>query len=120
MARVMIVDNVAFERISMKDIISKAGHEIVAEALTGSEAIKMYPVCQPDYVIMDIAMPDDDGVAILKEMLQKYPEAKICICTALAQQAIVIEVIQAGAVDFIVKPYRAERVKQSIRRALEQ
>jgi len=118
MAGIMIVDNVAFERISLKDIIVQAGHEVVAEANNGYDVLKCYETAHPDYVIMDIAFPDDDGIVILKELLQKHPEAKVCICTAMAQQAIIIEAIQAGAKDFIVKPYHAERIRESIRKVL--
>ena len=105
MAGIMIVDNVAFERVSMKDIIVQSGHEVVAEVNNGYDVLKVYEKVRPDYVIMDIAFPDDDGVFILKDLLKKHPEAKICVCTTMAQQAIIIEVIQAGAKDFIVKPF---------------
>ncbi len=118
MAGIMIVDNVAFERVSMKDIIVQAGHEVVAEANNGYDVLKTYEISKPDMLIMDIAFPDDDGVEILKELLKKHPEAKVCVCTTMAQQAIIIEVIQAGAKDFIVKPYHAERVRESIKKVL--
>ena len=118
MAGIMIVDNVAFERVSMKDIIVQAGHEVICEVNNGYEVLKFYESTRPDYVIMDISFPDDDGVEILKELLKKHPEAKVCVCTAMAQQAIIIEVIQAGAKDFVAKPYHAERIKASIRKVL--
>ena len=118
MAGIMIVDNVAFERVSMKDIIVQTGHEVVAEANNGYDVLKTYEKAKPDFVIMDIAFPDDDGVQVLKELLAKHPEAKVCVCTTMAQQAVIIEVIQAGAKDFIVKPYHAERVRESIKKVL--
>jgi len=118
MAGIMIVDNVAFERVSMKDIIVQTGHEVVAEANNGYDVLKTYESTRPDMVIMDIAFPDDDGVEVLKDLLRKHPEAKVCVCTTMAQQAVIIEVIQAGAKDFIVKPYLSERVRESIKKVL--
>ena len=110
----MIVDNVAFERISLKDIISQSGHEVIAEVNNGYDVLKIYEGTKPDYVIMDIDFPDDDGLEVLKELMKKHPEAKVCICTAMAQQAIIIASIQTGAKDFIAKPYNAERIKESL------
>ncbi len=110
----MIVDNVAFERISLKDIVAQAGHEVIAEVNTGYDVLKAYESTRPDYIIMDLAFPDDDGIEILKELMEKHPEAKVCICTAMAQQAVIISAIQAGAKDFIAKPYNAERIKESL------
>ena len=118
MAKIMIVDNVAFERVSMKDILIQAGHEVVAEANNGYDVLNTYETAKPDMIIMDIAFPDDDGVEVLRELLAKHPEAKVCVYTTMAQQAIIIEVIQAGAKDFVAKPYQSERIRESIKRVL--
>jgi len=118
MANIMIVDNVAFERVTLKDIVAQTGHEVVAELNNCFDIMKAYKQTRPDFIIMDITFPDDDGMEVLKELLTKYPEAKICICTAMAQQATIIQAIQLGAKDFIVKPYNAERIKQSLKKYL--
>ena len=118
MAKVLIADSVAFERISLKDIFNKLGHEVVAEASNTNDLVKMYGTANPDYVIMDIALSDSEGTNSLKTLLKKYPEAKVCVCTAMAQQVTVIESINIGAKDFIVKPYQPNRIKQSIEKVL--
>ena len=118
MAKVLIADSVAFERLSLKDIFTKLGHEVVAEASNTNDLIKAYGSASPDYVIMDIALSDSEGISSLKTLLKKYPEAKVCVCTAMAQQVTVIESINAGAKDFVVKPYQANRIKQSIEKVL--
>ena len=118
MANIMIVDNVAFERVTLKDIVAQTGHEVVAELNNGFDVLKVYKQTNPDFVIMDITFPDDDGMEVLKELMEKYPDAKVCICTAMAQQATIIQAIQIGAKDFIVKPYNAERIKQSLKKFL--
>lgn len=118
MPRVLIADDAAFMRMMLKDILSKNGFEVVGEAANGQEAIQKYDELTPDIVTMDITMPQCDGIQALKTIMGKHPGAKIVMCSAMGQQAMVIESIQAGAKDFIVKPFQPQRVLESINKAL--
>ena len=109
--RVLIVDDAVFMRSMLREILDKMGRfEIVAEASNGVEAIEMYREFRPDLVTMDIVMPEKDGIEATREILEMDPGAAIVICSALGQEALVIESIAAGARDFIVKPFAAEKV----------
>jgi two-component system, chemotaxis family, chemotaxis protein CheY len=114
MPKVLVCDDAAFMRMMLKDILSKNGYEVVGEAANGNEAIQKYDELQPDIVTMDITMPQCDGIQALKTIMSKHASAKIIMCSAMGQQAMVIESIQAGAKDFIVKPFQADRVIDSI------
>lgn len=116
--KILIVDDAAFMRMMIKDILTKNDFEVVAEAQDGNEAVEKYKENQPDLVTMDITMPEKDGLAALKEILQINPDAKVIMCSAMGQQAMVIDAIQAGAKDFIVKPFQADRVIEAIQKAL--
>ena len=116
--RVLIVDDAAFMRMMIKDILSKNGYEVVAEAGNGTEAVEMYKEHGPDLVTMDITMPEMDGIAALKEMRATEPNARVIMCSAMGQQAMVIDAIQAGAKDFIVKPFQADRVLEAINKTM--
>ena len=116
--RILIVDDAAFMRMMIKDILSKNGFEVVGEAADGVQAIEKYNELKPDLVTMDITMPEMDGIAALKEIKGKDPTATIIMCSAMGQQAMVIDAIQAGAKDFIVKPFQADRVIEAISKAL--
>ncbi|GIO21978.1 response regulator [Oceanobacillus sp. J11TS1] len=116
--KILIVDDAAFMRMMIKDILVKNGYEVAAEAQDGNEAVEKYKECQPDLVTMDITMPEKDGLAALKEILQVNPDAKVIMCSAMGQQAMVIDAIQAGAKDFIVKPFQADRVIEAIQKVL--
>src|SRR4051794_11056628 len=116
--RILIVDDAAFMRMMIKDILSKNGYEIVGEAADGAQAIQLYRDTQPDLVTMDITMPEMDGITALKEIKKVNPQAKVIMCSAMGQQAMVIDAIQAGAKDFIVKPFQADRVLEAINKAL--
>ena len=118
MAKILIADDAAFMRIMLKDILSKNGHEIVGEAANGTEAVQKYGELSPDLVTIDITMPICDGIAALKQIMGKDPKAKIVMCSAMGQQAMVIESIQSGAKDFIVKPFQPQRVLEAIAKAL--
>jgi len=118
MATVLIVDDAAFMRMILKDILVKGGYEIVGEAANGNEALTKYKQFKPDLVTMDITMPDCDGIAALKNIMSGHPEAKIIMCSAMGQQAMVIESIQAGAKDFIVKPFQPQRVLEAIKKLI--
>ncbi|QNO16428.1 response regulator [Alkalicella caledoniensis] len=116
--RVMIVDDAAFMRMMIKDILVKNGYDVVAEAANGAEAVEKYKELTPDLVTMDITMPEMDGVAALKEIKKLDPSARIVMCSAMGQQAMVIDAIQSGAKDFIVKPFQNDRVLEAIKKAV--
>ncbi len=114
MSKIMIVDDAAFMRATLKDILEKAGHEVVYEAKNGKDAIKNYKRIQPDIVTMDITMPEMDGLNALKKILEIDPDAKVIMITAVGVQTNVLEAVKMGAKDFIVKPFQPERVKEAI------
>lgn len=116
--RILIVDDAAFMRMMLKDILSKNGYEVVAEANDGSQAIEKYKEHNPDLVTMDITMPEVDGIAALKEIRSFDPNALVIMCSAMGQQSMVIDAIQAGAKDFIVKPFQADRVLEAVSKTL--
>ena len=116
--RVLVVDDAAFMRMMVKDILSKNGYEIVGEAENGMKALEKYQELKPDLVTMDITMPEMDGITAVKEIKKVDPGAKVVMCSAMGQQAMVIEAIQAGARDFIVKPFQSDRVLEAIRIAV--
>lgn len=116
--KILIVDDAAFMRMMIKDILSKNGFEVVGEAENGARAVEKYRELLPDLVIMDITMPEVDGIEAVKEIKKINGECKIIMCSAMGQQAMVIESIQAGARDFIVKPFQAERVVEAVKKVL--
>ncbi|NLI58994.1 MAG: response regulator [Clostridium sp.] len=116
--KILIVDDAAFMRMMIKDILSKNGYEVVGEAENGAKAIEKFKELTPDLVIMDITMPELDGIAAVKEIKKIDGDSKIIMCSAMGQQAMVIESIQAGARDFIVKPFQAERVVEAVKKVL--
>ena len=105
-------------RMMIKDILEKNGYEIVGEAQDGQEAVEKYQELNPDLVTMDITMPEKDGITALKEIKEMNPDALVVMCSAMGQQAMVIDAIQAGAKDFIVKPFQADRVIEAIQKVL--
>lgn len=116
--RILIVDDAAFMRMMIKDILSKNGYEIVGEAENGSRALEKYMELEPDVVLMDITMPEVDGITALKNIRKEDSEAKVIMCSAMGQQAMVIEAIHAGAKDFIVKPFQPDRVVEAVKKAI--
>lgn len=116
--KVLIVDDAAFMRMMIKDILSKNGYEVVGEADNGARAIEKFKELVPDLVVMDITMPEVDGIQAVKEIKKINNDSKIIMCSAMGQQAMVIESIQAGARDFIVKPFQAERVVEAVKKVL--
>lgn len=116
--KILIVDDAAFMRMMIKDILSKNGYEVVGEANDGSQAIEKYKELKPDLVTMDITMPEMDGISALKEIKKLDGNARVIMCSAMGQQAMVIDAIQAGAKDFIVKPFQADRVIEAIKKTL--
>ncbi len=118
MSTVLVVDDAAFMRMMIKNILTEGGFEVVGEAENGSQAVEMYNELKPDLTTMDITMPEMDGLAALKEIRGTHPEACVVMCSAMGQQSMVVESIQAGARDFIVKPFQADRVLEAIQKAL--
>lgn len=118
MASILIVDDAAFMRMMIKDILSKNGYTVVGEAENGLKAVERYKELNPDLVIMDITMPEMDGIQAVKQIKALNAAAKIIMCSAMGQQAMVIESIQAGARDFIVKPFQAERVIEAVKKVV--
>lgn len=116
--KVLIVDDAAFMRMMIKDILSKNGFEVVGEAENGAKAIEKYQELKPDLTTMDITMPEMDGITAVKQIKQIDPNAKVIMCSAMGQQAMVIEAIQSGARDFIVKPFQPDRVLEALRKAV--
>ena len=118
MKTVLIVDDAAFMRMMLKDVLTKNGFEVIGEAENGAVAIEKYKELAPRLVIMDITMPEVDGIQAVREIKKIDPNAKIVMCSAMGQQAMVIESIQAGALDFIVKPFQPERVIEAVNKVL--
>jgi two-component system chemotaxis response regulator CheY len=120
MTKVMIVDDAAFMRNMLKNIINEGGFRVVCEAANGLEAIHLFAKHHPDIVMMDITMPDMDGVTAVTEIIRLHPTARIIMCSAMGQQKTVLDAIRAGAKDFIVKPFQKDRVLQSVLNVLKQ
>lgn len=118
MARILIVDDAKFMRIPLSNIFIKANHIIVGKAENGRQAVELYREYKPDLVTMDITMPEMSGLEAVKEIRKEFPDAKIIMCSAMGQQKMVVETIEAGAKDFIVKPFEELRVTDAIRRVL--
>ncbi|MCQ2910594.1 MAG: response regulator [Clostridia bacterium] len=118
MSKILLVDDAAFMRMMLKDILTKAGYDPIVEAENGLVAVEKYKEETPDLVIMDITMPEMDGIQAVKEIKKIAPSANIIMCSAMGQQAMVIESIQAGAKDFIVKPFQPDRVIEAVQKAL--
>lgn len=116
--KVLIVDDAAFMRMMIKEILTKNGYTVVGEANDGAQAVEKYKELGPDLVTMDITMPEMDGITALKEIRKIDANARVIMCSAMGQQAMVIDAIQAGAKDFIVKPFQADRVIEAIKKTL--
>lgn len=116
--KVLICDDAIFMRTMVADILRGAGYEVVGEAETGVQAVEKYKSLRPDLVTMDIVMPDMGGIDAVREIRQHDPTARILMCSAMGQQALVVEAIQAGASDFVVKPFQPSRVLDAVERLL--
>ena len=114
----LVCDDAIFMRTMISDILTQAGFEVVGEAESGSQAVEKYHALKPDLVTMDIVMPDMGGIEAVREICRTDPEAKILMCSAMGQQALVVEAIQAGAKDFVVKPFQPSRVLEAVQRVL--
>ena len=115
---ILICDDAAFMRMMIKDILTKNGYNVVGEAENGLKAVEKYNEVKPDLVLMDITMPEMDGIQALKKIKAGDPGAVVIMCSAMGQQAMVIESIQAGAKDFIVKPFQADRVLEAVKKVV--
>ena len=116
---ILICDDAAFMRMMIKDILTKNGYEVVGEAANGAEGVEKYGQLKPDLVMMDITMPEMNGIDALKKIKDSDSNANVIMCSAMGQQAMVIESIQAGAKDFIVKPFQVERVIEAVQKAID-
>jgi two-component system, chemotaxis family, chemotaxis protein CheY len=118
MARVLVVDDAAFMRKMVSDALAKGGHEVVGEAGNGVEAVARYQELKPDLMTLDITMPEKDGLTALAEIVAADPAARVVMCSALGQEAKVLEAIKLGAKDFVVKPFQPDRVNEAVGKAL--
>ena len=116
---VLIVDDLTFIKMVLRDIIEKSGFRVVGEASNGEQAIALYQDTRPDVVLMDITMPGMDGLTALKKIREIDPGARVIICSALGQQRLILQAIQMGAKDFIVKPFQPQRVVSALKKALD-
>ena len=112
--KIMLVDDAAFMRMMIKDTLSKNGYTNIVEANNGQVAVTNFPVEKPDLVIMDITMPVMDGLEALKEIKQIDPAANVIMCSAMGQEAMVVDALKQGAKDFIVKPFKADRIMKTV------
>lgn len=115
---ILLVDDAAFMRMMLKDILTKSGYNVVGEAENGIQAVEKYTELKPNLVVMDITMPEMDGIQAAKAIKNADPNALIIMCSAMGQQAMVIEAIQAGAKDFIVKPFQPDRVLEAVKKVI--
>jgi two-component system chemotaxis response regulator CheY len=119
MARILVADDASFMRQMIREIVEAEGHEVVAEASDGVEAIEAFKSHHPDVVTMDIVMPRRSGIDAVKGILELDAKARVVMCSALGQETLVTEALQAGAIDFIVKPFKPDAVIKTIRKVLE-
>jgi two-component system chemotaxis response regulator CheY len=117
-ARVLIVDDALFMRTMLRNILVESGFEVVGEAGTGSEAVEKHSALGPDLTTMDIVMPDMNGIEALKRILAVDPRARVVMCSALGQESLIIDALEAGARDFIVKPFKPAKVVEVVQKAL--
>lgn len=118
-AKILVVDDAQFMRMMLKNILSGAGYEVVGEGENGVQAIEKYKDLKPDMVIMDMIMPEMGGIDAVREIVKLDPAAKVLMCSAMGQQALVVEAIQVGARDFIVKPFQPAGVLEAVAKALQ-
>lgn len=116
---VLIGDDAIFMRSLLREILEQAGYEIVGEATTGAEAVERYKELRPDLMTLEVVMPDIGGIDAVREIVQFDPDARILMCSALGQQALMAEATEAGARDFVVKPFQPSRVLEAVQRVLE-
>lgn len=115
---ILLVDDAAFMRMMLKDILVKNGYDVVGEAENGARAVEKFKELKPDLILMDITMPEMDGIQAVKEIKKIDAGASIIMCSAMGQQSMVIEAIQSGAKDFIVKPFQADRIIEAVKKVI--
>ena len=115
---ILVVDDTAFMRMMIKNVVQKHGYQVIGEAGDGEEAIAKYKELHPDLVTMDITMPKLDGISAIKAIVEYDPQAKIIVCSAMGQKNMVIEALKSGAKDFLVKPFEADRVIEALQKAV--
>ena len=115
---ILICDDAAFMRMMIKDILTKNGYEVAGEAENGLKAVEKYNETKPDLVLMDITMPEMDGIQALKQIKSTDPSANVIMCSAMGQQAMVAQAIQNGAKDFVVKPFEESRLVAAVNRVM--
>lgn len=118
MARILVCDDSAFMRMILKQLLTENGHEVVAEAGDGREAVKQFRTFKPDIITMDVTMPRMDGLEAVKIIHEEDPLVRIIMVTAIGQKTVIQEAVKAGATDFIVKPFENEKVIDTIKRVL--
>jgi len=116
--KIVIADDAAFMRMMLKNILVQGGYQVIGEAENGLKAIAKYIELKPDLITLDITMPEMDGITAAKEILKRDKKANVIMCSAMGQQAIVVEAIMSGAKDFIVKPFQSERVIEAIKKIM--
>ena len=116
--RILICDDAAFMRMMLKDILDRNGYNVVGEAVNGKEGIEKYKELKPDLVLMDITMPEMDGITALKEIKELDKEANVIICSAMGQQDKVAEAMKLGAKDFVVKPFQPDKLLEVIKKVV--
>ncbi|NLY51993.1 MAG: response regulator [Firmicutes bacterium] len=114
--RVLVTDDTAFMRMTLRNVLEKNGFEVVGEAADGEEAVALYAELRPDVVTMDITMPKMDGITAIRKILEIDPNARVIVCSAMGQKPMVIEALNAGAKDFLVKPFQPERIIEALRK----
>ena len=115
---ILVCDDAAFMRMMIKDILTKNGYNIAGEAENGLKAVEKYNETKPDLVLMDITMPEMDGIQALKKIKEMDPAAKVVMCSAMGQEGMVVDAMKSGAKDFIVKPFQAERVLEAVKKVV--
>ncbi len=117
MAKIMVVDDAAFLRVMLKEILVQGGHEVIVEASNGEEAVQKYKTWRPELVTMDVTMPVMEGLKALQEIRKFDPQAKVVMCSSIGQRNVILDAIHFGAKDYIVKPFQSTRVLEAVNRA---
>lgn len=116
--KILLVDDAAFMRMMIKDTLKKNGYENILEAADGEIACNTFAAEKPDLIIMDITMPNKTGIEALRDIKKMDPAAKVVMCSAMGQETMVVEAIKLGALDFIVKPFKPDRILQTVQKVL--
>jgi len=117
-ASILIADDLSFTRMIQREILTERGYSIVGEAADGVEAVRKFQSLKPDVVLLDITMPNMNGLEAMRKIFSINPKAKVIMCSAMGQQSLIVEAIRAGVKDFIVKPFKPERILSAIEKAL--